>query len=436
MRLLWIICVLTGSLPAYESKSVTGLFSSSNAMGSGGQRIVKFIFHGKNALISCQIDNVTLAVREAGALYLFLEQEWSAVQESQDVSCSEKLSKAHIRIPLMESEVNHTMPYFQYPQTWHVIYADKHTCAEKDEKLENKVIKFSLTLLNPDLAGNPLDHFSGEESGLNDFYFLLVLAYFIAACIYIQPLWQAIQKSGPMHTVLRVLSTSLLLQVAAAFTNYLHLSRYSGDGIGIPFMGSLAELCDMISQIQMLYLLLSLCMGWALSRLKRAHGKPLQWDSTPASTGIAVAAVITQGILLLWEQFEDTNHHSYHVHRSTAGILLIVLRVILVMLLAATLYQIITVERSTIKRDFYIDFAKGCFLWFLCHPVLVAVSVVFRQHQQEKLITIGVILCQSISMIILYRLFLSRSLYWEVSSLSSVTLPLTMSSGYKSRNYS
>lgn len=44
-----------------------------------------------------------------------------------------------------------------------------------------------------------------------------------------------------------------------------------------------------------------------------------------------------------------------------------------------------------------------------------------------QVVTMGVILCQSISMVILYQLFLSRSLYWEVSSLSSVSLPLTMS---------
>lgn len=44
-----------------------------------------------------------------------------------------------------------------------------------------------------------------------------------------------------------------------------------------------------------------------------------------------------------------------------------------------------------------------------------------------QVVTIGVILCQSISMVVLYQLFLSRSLYWEVSSLSSVSLPLTMS---------
>ena len=44
----------------------------------------------------------------------------------------------------------------------------------------------------------------------------------------------------------------------------------------------------------MLYLLLSLCMGWTIVRMKKSQSRPLQWDSTPASTGIAVFMVITQ----------------------------------------------------------------------------------------------------------------------------------------------
>uniref|UniRef100_UPI00398E3B23 integral membrane protein GPR180-like n=1 Tax=Pristiophorus japonicus TaxID=55135 RepID=UPI00398E3B23 len=189
----------------------------------------------------------------------------------------------------------------------------------------------------------------------------------------------------------------------------------------------------MIPPVQMLDMLLSLCMGWTLSRMGRTQSRLLQWDSTPTSTAIAVVAVITQGILLLWEQFEGTDHHSYHAHHSMPALLLIVLRVCLALFLASSLYQIITMERSAFKRDFYISFAKGCILWFLCHPVLVAASMVFAEYQREKIIVIAVILCQSISMVILYRLFISRSLYWEFSSLSSVTLPLTVSSGYRSR---
>ncbi|KAJ8255011.1 hypothetical protein GJAV_G00199900 [Gymnothorax javanicus] len=350
-----------------------------------------------------------------------------------NLSCLENLSGAQLSISLSAEEHNQTVPTQSFPRMWHVVYADRYTCQEGGIDEAENDIGFRIALFNPDAAGNPLDHFSAEEAGLHSFYFLLILAYFLAACIYMQPLWQALHKGGPMHTVLKVLSSALLLQSASALFNYIHLVRYSRDGIGAPLMGSLAEFCDMVSQILMLYMLLSLCMGWTLSRSRKTQPKPLQWDTSPASTALALGTVATQAALLLWEQFEDSEHHSYHAHQSPASLLLIALRIAIALLLASILYQIITAERSTLKRDFFLNFAKGCFLWFLCQPVLVLFSVVFSMHQREKIITIGAILCQSISVVILYRLFLSRSLYWEVSSLSSVTLPLTMSRGHRNR---
>uniref|UniRef100_A0A8C5P314 G protein-coupled receptor 180 n=2 Tax=Jaculus jaculus TaxID=51337 RepID=A0A8C5P314_JACJA len=386
------------------------------------------------ARLCVRISNRAAAVRKEARLYLFQAQQWLKLQESSPAyGCSEKLSRAQLTLTVNQTEHNLTVSQIPSPQMWHVFYADKYTCRDEKENSQVEDIPFEMVLLNPDAEGNPFDHFSARESGLHEFFFLLVLVYFVAACVYAQSLWQAIKKGGPMHTVLKVLTTALLLQAGSALANYIHFSRYSKDGIGVPFMGILAEVVDIASQIQMLYLLLSLCMGWTIVRMKKSQSRPLQWDSTPASTGIAVFIVTTQSVLLLWEQFEDTSHHSSHSHHSLAGILLIILRICLALSLGCGLYQVVTVERSTLKREFYTTFAKGCILWFLCHPVLACISIVFNDYQRDKVVTIGVTLCQSVSMVILYRLFLSHSLYWEVSSLSSVTLPLTMSSGHKSR---
>ncbi|XP_072114842.1 integral membrane protein GPR180 isoform X1 [Mobula birostris] len=437
MRLLILATCAELVLLMCDGKTVTGSFSSEIAAQSGGQQVAKFLFHGTNGLINCKIDNRTVAIDKGAKLYLFHEQAWLKLQEkTEEVNCLLKSSEAQLTIALDDVENNQNLSQFPYPQACHIVYADKYTCSEKEFAMDNdnfaaETIKFKLVLLNPDVANNPLDHFSAEESGLHDFYFLLVLVYFIVACIYAQPIWQSIKKDGPMQSTLKVLSVGLVLQASAAITNYVHLSRYSVDGIGVPLLGSLAELCDMISQNQMLYMLLSLCLGRTLGRMGRTQSRLLEWDSTPTSNIIAIATVITQGILLLWEQFEDIDHHSYHAYNGMAGLLLIVLRVCLALLLTSSLYQIITLERSVLKRDFYITFAKGCILWLLCHPVFVAVSAVFAEYQRKKIIVIAVILCQSVSMVILYRLFLSRSLFWEVSSLSSVTLPLTMSSGHR-----
>lgn len=73
---------------------------------------------------------------------------------------------------------------------------------------------------------------------------------------------------------------------------------------------------------------------------------------------LGIWLVLLQSILLIWEQLEDTNHHSYHSHQSLAGALLLGLRICLAVLLGCGLYQIIRIERSTLKREFYITFTK------------------------------------------------------------------------------
>ncbi|XP_032361904.1 integral membrane protein GPR180 [Etheostoma spectabile] len=419
----FVAIVLLGS--EASGKSVTGLFNSEAARQQNGQFITKFMYQGDNGLLVIRLDNSALATEKESRLLLYKDMDSSL----DKLNCSERLAKAHIPVALSDQEHNQTIPRQSSPTAWQALYADRYTCQENAVIPSHSDLSFTILLFNADSAGNPLEHFSAEEAGLHSFYFLLLLAYFIACCIYIQPLHQALRKGGPMHTVLKVLTTVLAFQGFSALCNYVHFARYSRDGTGIPLMGNLAEFWDMVSQVSMLYMLLSLCAGWTLSRGRKPQSRPLQWEQSRASTAVAVGGVLVQGALLLWEQYSESEsqHHSYHTPLSLAGVLLMALRVGLALLLASVLYQIISTERSTLKRDFYLCFAKGCFLWFLCHPVLFVTSAIFNKHQREKVVTIGVILCQSISMVILYQLFLSRSLYWEVSSLSSVSLPLTMS---------
>ncbi|KAF5902945.1 integral membrane protein, partial [Clarias magur] len=333
----------------------------------------------ENGLISYRLENVPLLVHKEARLLLF-----QGIESFENLSCLDRVSGAQLKISLSAEEHNQTIPRQTRPQAWHVMYADRYTCQEEELDAVLEDVGFQLIMLNPDSAGNPTDHFSAEEAGLHSFFFLLILAYFVASCIYMQPLWQAVYKAGPMHTVLKVLSTALFLQCLSVLLNYIHMAKYARNGVGAPIMGNLAEFCDMVAQMQMVYMLLSLCMGWTLSRGRKSQSKPLQWDSSPASTALALGGVVTQGALLIWEQFEDTDHHSYHGQQSVPGLLLMVLRVSLTLILASLLYQIISAERSTIKRDFYLSFAKGCFLWFLCHPVLVLLSFLFSEHQKEK----------------------------------------------------
>lgn len=65
-----------------------------------------------------------------------------------------------------------------------------------------------------------------------------------------------------------------------------------------PFFLSPDAVWDMVSQVSMLYMLLSLCMGWTLSRNRKPQSRPLQWEQSPASTAVAVGGVVTQVLLV------------------------------------------------------------------------------------------------------------------------------------------
>lgn len=74
----------------------------------------------------------------------------------------------------------------------------------------------------------------------------------------------------------------------------LTFSEMKGESETTSCLVSLCAVWDMVSQVSMLYMLLSLCMGWTLSRNRKPQSRPLQWEQSPASTAVAVGGVITQ----------------------------------------------------------------------------------------------------------------------------------------------
>ncbi len=59
--------------------------------------------------------------------------------------------------------------------------------------------------------------------GLYRFYQLLTLGYFVLGCIYAPKLHETLQKGGPMHLVLQLLTVVLGLQATGSLVMMLHL---------------------------------------------------------------------------------------------------------------------------------------------------------------------------------------------------------------------
>ncbi len=108
---------------------------------------------------------------------------------------------------------------------------------------------------------------------------------------------------------------------------------------------------EMLSQCTMVWLLLSLSVGWTMGSNATSPLKDTKQLSS--ITAIALAHVI----LVLWEQTYDESHYTFHIHESLPGFLLVMLRFGLVGLLTYNLRRTMANERSVLRREFYSGFA-------------------------------------------------------------------------------
>ncbi|XP_039998562.1 integral membrane protein GPR180-like [Xiphias gladius] len=142
-------------------KTLTGLFKSEVARQQNGQFITKFMYQGDNGLLVCRLDNSALAIEKESRLLLYQDMD----SDLDNLSCTERLARAHFTISLNQEEHNQTIPRQSSPTPWQALYADRYTCQESAAIPSHADLTFTVLLFNADSAGNPLEHFSAEEAG-------------------------------------------------------------------------------------------------------------------------------------------------------------------------------------------------------------------------------------------------------------------------------
>lgn len=410
---VFVFIIVIAYWPSSSGRTISGVFSSKNAHIFKGQYIASFAFHG-NAIIKYSIDNEP----SEQSLYLFLDEDWKRISVTE--KCEDKLKKARFHADLLNSTDVISLPMYDRPKIWHIIYIDKFTCSQESS---SHITSFNLVLLNPDSFNNPTIHFGDDESGLSEFYQLISLGYFIIFCICGPHIADAMQKEGPMHYVIKLLTISTILQSFDCICMVIHTRKYAKDGIGSTYLEVLAEFFDLISQFVVLYMLLTLSLGWSF----KSSTKGLTvWQQLKDKLMVKLFVIlcILQSIVFLWEQYEEKKFIQYHSNRSWVGVFFLIIRITLAFTLSHNVAVTSDNEKSILKRSFYTSFTHYCCLWFLSYPAFEVSSWLLSPYIRYKFVMITVLLSQSVAVTMLYKLFLSRSLYWEVSALSSSLLPL------------
>lgn len=400
-----LLIVLSTFAVLVNCKTVRGVLSSRLARLDQGQYITKFCFYG-DALVRFHLNTTS-----TGKLYFYVDEKWSQVEQTSQ--CQNKLDLAQYSFGLDSTSGENKFSPWTDPKLWHLLYADSVTCDSSVPALED--ITFTLEVYNPDSEGKPTSHCGCDETGLLPFYEVLAFIYFAGVIAYGQRLWQTIEKGGPMHLMIKMLSLATVYQAIGHFLAVIHLYRYSKNGEGYPFLQLLSLVLDGLAEYQMLLMMAKLSTGWTLSSsFSTLDPKQMRQISV-----CVVTISVLEVILLFWG----------------TGLLQALVKIVIAGAFGLNISKKITEERSTLRKEFYIKFAKCSLTRVLAYPTLAIISFVLPMHTRFKVITWGLLTAQSLSILLLYKLFLSRSLYWEVSSLATSTLPLLMDRGHGNKNY-
>ncbi|RDD44528.1 Integral membrane protein GPR180 [Trichoplax sp. H2] len=396
-------------------------------------------FCGKlGSMMTIQLNFTRKVVCSQCKIYLLTIDNWKKLQagihyndkSEQEKSCQNILRTAHLYVDIIEDSLSQsvvtsaTLNDEQY-SCWYLVYANRATCNSMSTPAESIThqINYVLTLQNEAIDNNTITHFSAEEEGILLFYQRFTFVHFFVMCLMANSVVQVISKAGPMHQAMVQLAFAEVFLFLSLILATFHLLQYSSNGMGMPIMLFLSNCFALASRF---YMFRMLC-GTSFALLRgNTFLKPSRenWALT-----IAISSVFAEEIVIWYELFYDELHRSLICYFSLGTQPLILFRLVAFGIICYKLSEMISEARGALKREFYIRFSMCCILWLLAPVGFSCLASFFcRQYFGIALLADGTLLLQFCASFLMYRLIMSRSLYWEVSALSASILPTRIGS--------
>jgi len=222
------------------------------------------------------------------------------------------------------------------------------------------------------------------------------------------------RSRGVLHTVIRALAAAVALQWTAQVLHLLHLLAFERRGLSDSFVGAAADILFMLSQVVSSTLLIVIAQGYTLDRSRATL--------TDRAKRIAAAIALLHLLLVGHDILQGEHSDRHHENEGFVGWALLLVRVLL--------YVWFVVGVKTLQRDgglrlqpFLSRFMLAGSTYFLAYPVIYLVVQLFAAYLQHPILEIGMVVMQTASALWLSDLFLSRGVYYQVSTLSESLLP-------------
>jgi hypothetical protein len=402
--------------------------------------------------------------------YLYDEASWA---EYQKVLLAGSLCKDRTRLATHTVRIEaspddetgkHVMQFvtpIQTPQEVTFYFAVIADCFLEEYDAHPPEIHYELDFVNgnmifpgddPSKARHSESELPAEEQGIYAMHLLLLPIMLAFAGYFATKAKKQFTQFGQVHMVVVLLGTAFILQMGSVFFELCHLHVFRSNGKGLRWRHSffpadfLSELAQGLSELLLSFLLLTLACGWTLSAedfglagngggtaatgMLAAFAKPAELTKkvTPASIFAVGLFVVQIGLELAGRSYED-NFNQFHDEDHLPGHLLQLLRVVLCVLFWAGLSSTMKSHTNKDIAVFLRQLLVFGTLWYLAFPVLVVYSNSFvAPANRHMVVTVGSITCQTVAIALLSVLFLGKSTYQKVSSLSKMGTIGSMSS--------
>lgn len=266
-----------------------------------------------------------------------------------------------------------------------------------------------------------------HESGLPAFYTCMTIFLFLFSSIYGYFVSKNVGSLGQLHLIVILLGTAIVSQLTSVFCETIHLYVYLQNGFGLRWKHSyipldfFAEILQGLSELIVAFVLIALSFGWTIAIPKLASSSfqafyRFSGTSFLCFTGMALIQVTLE---LLGRGYED-DFNQFHDFEHWPGYLLILFRLSQFGIFGYGVRSTLKYSNEDATTSFFYRLAIFGTLWFVTFPVMVVVSSFLPSYWRHSFVTGSAIFAQSLALMLLTKLMLSKGQYYKISSMSQM----------------
>jgi len=186
------------------------------------------------------------------------------------------------------------------------------------------------------------------------------------------------KRKGRHYEPIKQLAAVVLCGLAARSIELIDFTYFAHTGFHAMWCRGFAALLDSFAEGILLYLLLKVARGWAISTNSLSQQRPVLF--------VIFVSVLLDVLLYYWSVWLLQSISTQYRYASLPGYLILMARLVIYLWFTHTLRETSRIETDPDKQLFYKKFFGVANIWFLALPVIVLVAVSMKDYHRDKYI--------------------------------------------------